>query len=130
MDNHLRALRDELGATQESIAEKAGISRNTYGVLERGKSPIMNQHIEKIAKALNANFEELLYGREKAAKVLAASTPGYSAELEEQLRQEYEERLAEKDALIQEMKSQLLMTQNQKRDLEKVLYANLQKQLG
>lgn len=130
MDNHIRALREELGLTQELLAEEVGISRNSIWALETGRSKLMNQNIEQLAAALHANFEELRYGRQKAMSILSSSTPGYSSEVEARLREEYEEKLAAVNEENQELRKQILALRQQKKNLETVLCDILQKPLG
>lgn len=55
----LRERRDELGWTQERLAEKAGISADLVGRLERGKRPGSLQTITKLARALDCDPGDL-----------------------------------------------------------------------
>jgi transcriptional regulator with XRE-family HTH domain len=56
----LRAQREAVGLTQAALAEKAGVTSNYVGVLERGlKLPTLDTLIV-LAKALDVNPAELL----------------------------------------------------------------------
>ena len=56
----IRALRGDLGMTQEMLATKVGLDRSYMGFLERGERNPSLEVIIKIAKALNIKPDELL----------------------------------------------------------------------
>jgi len=60
-DNIIRK-RNELGISQEEMARRLGIVRNTYRNIERGQSAIINSHLLSIAKNLETTPEELVLG--------------------------------------------------------------------
>lgn len=52
--------RKALGLSQEQLAERAGLHRTYIGMIERSEKNITLRNIEKIAKALNINIQDLL----------------------------------------------------------------------
>lgn len=56
----VRALRTELGLSQEQLAEKAGVHRTYIGMIERAEKNITLENIAKLAKALNTPLHELM----------------------------------------------------------------------
>jgi putative transcriptional regulator len=59
MRNHIKKLRTELGITQEELAAKAGVRRETVVFLEQGKYNPSLKLAHDIAKVLHAKLEEL-----------------------------------------------------------------------
>lgn len=62
----VRKRRQELGISQEDLADRAGIHRTYVGDVERGERNIALQNIEKLAKALGVSISTLFkdYGVE------------------------------------------------------------------
>jgi len=58
--NLLRAIREEVGLSQENLALKAGLHRNYIGILERGEQNPSLLVMLKISKALGVSLAELL----------------------------------------------------------------------
>ncbi|MBN8866774.1 MAG: helix-turn-helix transcriptional regulator [Solirubrobacterales bacterium] len=56
----IRSVREKTGASQESVALKAGFHRNYYSDVERGNRNITHATLLKIAKALDVKASELL----------------------------------------------------------------------
>ena len=54
--------RTSANLSQEELAYKAGVHRTYIGMIERGEKNITLLSIEKIAKALNTNIEEIFKG--------------------------------------------------------------------
>ena len=57
---HVRSRRQELGLSQEQLAEKAGVHRTYVGMLERGEKNVTIYNIERIANALAVEPATLL----------------------------------------------------------------------
>lgn len=57
----IAALRKNKGLTQEQLAEKAGITVQYLGTLERGKSNTTLNRLDKIAKALECPSAALIF---------------------------------------------------------------------
>jgi transcriptional regulator with XRE-family HTH domain len=58
----VRARREELGLTQENLADKAGIHRTYLSDIERGTRNVSLVNIERVAAALAVTMAEL-FGR-------------------------------------------------------------------
>jgi transcriptional regulator with XRE-family HTH domain len=56
----LRELRGQAGISQEKLAEKADLHRNTVGIIERGKQIPTLDVIVKLAHALNMRPYQLI----------------------------------------------------------------------
>ena len=56
----IRARRQELGMSQEALADAAGINRTHMGEVERGKRNISLMGMAKIAKAMDTNASAIL----------------------------------------------------------------------
>ena len=56
----IRLVRNARGLTQEDVAEKAEMSLNAYGDIERGDSDPKLSKLQKIAEILDVNLCELL----------------------------------------------------------------------
>lgn len=106
MDNvsvkkNISRTRENLHITQEEMAEKLGISRNTYRSIEKGQTRLVNEHLDRIASILDISAEELVLG--------------YAPERHDQtilgeMQDEYESRLKEKDRIHAEQIGKLEST--------------------
>jgi len=56
----IRARRQELGMSQEALADAAGINRTHMGEVERGKRNISFMGVVKIAKAMDAKASDII----------------------------------------------------------------------
>lgn len=59
LENRIKDLRKELGVTQEDLAFKVGVTRQTIISLENGKYNASLQLAYKIAKYFNRSIEEI-----------------------------------------------------------------------
>lgn len=60
MENKIKAKREELRMTQEELAEKANISRQTVHALETGKAGnVLMSTMMAIARALDSKVDEI-----------------------------------------------------------------------
>jgi len=59
---NLESKRQEKGLTQNELAERIGIARNTYVNLVSGKTKVINEHLRPIADVLGIGLDELLLG--------------------------------------------------------------------
>jgi len=79
MDNNsvkenLRRFRKEAGMTQSEMADELGMSRMGYINLEKeGRTALLNEDLERIARLLGKSMEELVFG----SKLLDEEGPGY-----------------------------------------------------
>ena len=59
MENKIRALRSEMGLSQEELARRCGVSRQTISLIERGDySPSVTLAL-KLAKICHARVEDI-----------------------------------------------------------------------
>jgi len=56
----VREERHKLNLSQEELAFRAGVHRTYIGMIERAEKNITLENIEKVAKALKININELL----------------------------------------------------------------------
>ena len=56
----MRALRAELGLSQEKLAEKVSLHRTYIGSVERAERNVSLDNVERIAHALGVDIAELL----------------------------------------------------------------------
>ena len=62
MKNKIKEIREELGISQEELAEKSGISRTTISELETEKKEVTtNTTLEKIASALGKKVTDIFF---------------------------------------------------------------------
>ena len=70
---NIRKHRQRKGVTQEILAEKAGISKNYLGAIERGeKIPALDTLVD-IINTLEVSADEILYGVVKMGYIVQAS---------------------------------------------------------
>ncbi|RYE43579.1 MAG: helix-turn-helix domain-containing protein [Hyphomicrobiales bacterium] len=68
----LRAARVEAGISQERLAEKAGVYRNTVGLIERGEMSVSLQTYAQICDALGYRSSQLLVKAEQLVEAAEA----------------------------------------------------------
>ena len=61
----IRKYRKELGASQETIAEKAGIHRTYLSAIENGKADLSLSIADKVTKALGKKLSQVIAEVEK-----------------------------------------------------------------
>lgn len=62
--SNLEKKRNELGLSQTEMARRLEISLNAYRKLEKGKTRILNEHVEKFAEKTGTSVAELVNGFE------------------------------------------------------------------
>jgi transcriptional regulator with XRE-family HTH domain len=60
----VRALRHELGLSQEALANKAGVDRTYMTDVENGRRNISIEILEKIIDALESSFQDFFNAKE------------------------------------------------------------------
>jgi len=60
INEKIRLVREAKGLTQEQMAEKLEISRNSYGDIERGDSDVKLSKLAKIAELFELKLSELV----------------------------------------------------------------------
>ncbi len=66
--NRIRLVRRQAGLTQAELAEKASLSDNFIGLIERGEGRPTIQVVDRIADALGVHLSELFLGDENQSK--------------------------------------------------------------
>ena len=65
MENHVRALRKELGLSQEELGKRCGVSRQTINAIEKGDyNPTIRLCIS-LCRALGKTLDELFWEEEE-----------------------------------------------------------------
>lgn len=87
--------RTEKGISQDEMAQRLEMSRNSYRNIEKGSTYVVSRHLKEIADILNITEEELVLGYkpEEGAGSLEEVRSHYS-KISDDLRQNYEERIA------------------------------------
>jgi transcriptional regulator with XRE-family HTH domain len=62
LGENIRSARVKAGLSQEQLAEKADLSRNYIGNVERAEYKITVETLARIAKALNLSARDLMHG--------------------------------------------------------------------
>jgi len=60
ISKRIKKRRNDLGMTQEDLAEKVGVSRVYIGYVEQGRNTPSLEILEKIAKVLKVRLSELV----------------------------------------------------------------------
>ena len=68
MNNRIKDFRSELGLTQDELAEKVGVSRQTIISLEKGKYSASIGLAYKLSKVFNKTIEDLFIFEEHSCK--------------------------------------------------------------
>lgn len=109
--NKIKGMRVEKGFTTAIMAEKLGISEPTYRRYEADKSYPDIIMIDRIAKALEKNFMDLLpnecliqNNNDQKGGLAVTQNLGTINNLSEKLIEQYEMRIAEKDSIIKEQR--------------------------
>mgnify|MGYP000504436349 FL=1 len=62
MKNRLRALREQIGVTQEELSKKSGVSRPTISAIESNQEYVTtNITLEKIARAIDFKVSDIFF---------------------------------------------------------------------
>lgn len=127
--DNLERMRSDRGFTQNEVAEKIGISRNTYVNLISGRTKVISEHLQPLSLLFGVELEELLLGY-KPIKSTELKLQGYNEfeELRLALVNKYEdelsamkEKIKEKDETIGDLRNHIKTLQEinsmQKRQL-------------
>lgn len=107
--NKIKGLRIENGLTIDQVADKAGVSPQTYRKYESDKtSPDLNQ-LELIASIFNKTIldllpENILFNNNDQKGGIALAYQSTINQQSEKLIEQYEKRIAEKDEIISDLK--------------------------
>ncbi|MGM9742243.1 MAG: helix-turn-helix domain-containing protein [Candidatus Cryptobacteroides sp.] len=107
--------RHEEGISQEEMARRLGMMRNSYRKIERGPVRLLSEHVESIAEVLGTTPEELVLGYK----------PLDGSGMLEDLKGEYDSRtrdLTENyEKTIARLKDELAARENEIRDLRNTI---------
>lgn len=107
--------RNEEGISQDEMARRLGIVRNTYRKIERGPVRLLSEHIDGIAEVLGTTPEELVLGYK----------PIDGSGMLDEIRMEYDSRTRkiteEYESAISGLKAELAAKENEIRDLRNTI---------
>ena len=114
----IKLLREKKGFTQKEIAEHLNISQSTYARIETGESNSWASYLERLCSLFEVspselfNTDALIFNQH--AKNNAVNN-GYTVnQLSEKLIDQYEARIADKEAAIKELRGQVNELKEQK----------------
>lgn len=96
----LKCLRINQFISQKDMALKFGISQQSYGDLENGKTNFTLQKTEKVCKIFNISFDDFIAINTKQTKFKTKNTTSHSNKV---LKKHYERLLLVKDIRIGEL---------------------------
>ncbi|MCU0350459.1 MAG: helix-turn-helix transcriptional regulator [Flavobacterium sp.] len=110
--NRIKGLRIENDMSIELMADRLGISPQTYRKLESDKTSPDLKQLELIASAFNKSIldllpETILFNNNDQKGGIALAYQSTINQQSEKLIEQYEKRIAEKDALISDLKALL-----------------------
>ena len=87
--------RTEKGISQDEMAQRLEMSRNSYRNIEKGSTYVVSRHLKEIADILNITEEELVLGYKPAEGAGSLEeVRSHCSKISDDLRQNYEERIA------------------------------------
>lgn len=84
--NNICKSRKEKKITQQQMAERLGISRNSYRKIESGNTVLVNDHVMHIARLLDKSPDEIVLGysaSEDSGKLLEEMNMEYARKIDE-----------------------------------------------
>ena len=105
---NIQRIRQEKRISQKEIAERLGISRTAYVNLEKGRTRIVNENVEKFAEITGVSTAEIVLGYKipENLNTLEKAQAEYGRKRKE-LIDEYEERIDKLNRTIDELKQQV-----------------------
>ncbi len=97
--------RMEMGISQDEMARRLDISRNSYRSIERGDTNVISKRLGEIANLLGVSEEELVLGYKplNGTSEIEDIRTHYNSSFEK-LRNEYESRIAELERQVEAQK--------------------------
>ncbi|HZZ77249.1 MAG TPA: helix-turn-helix domain-containing protein [Gemmataceae bacterium] len=92
--DRIKKRRNELGWTQDQLAQKAGISKSFLSDLENGKRSVSADNLLDIARVLNLSLDYLMKGTEPEANPVEVQIPASLAAFAEQEGLSFKQALA------------------------------------
>jgi y4mF family transcriptional regulator len=113
----IKERRNELGWTQEQLAQKAGISKSFLSELENGKRSVSADNLLDLARTLGVSLDYLMTGREKETKPAELQIPASLAKFADDARLSFRQALT-----LLEMQRQVVAhrSASKKESLDKV----------
>ncbi len=119
----IRLKRENKGYSREEMAEKLNISRSAYARIERGETNSWINHIDKLSEELDIKLEDLLANSDNHittnqdnASAVQNNTHNDTHitinQISEKIIELYEERLKEKDEIINQLKETIELLKN------------------
>jgi len=109
--DRIKRVREIKGYSQEYLADSLNISQSAYSDLENNKTKLGLNRLQKIADVLDTDIIEFMSSNitfSDNQKGGVANNAYVINQLSDQLKEQYEIRLKEKDDVIEMLKSQLL----------------------
>lgn len=105
---NIQRIRQEKKISQKEIAERLGISRTAYVNLEKGRTRIVNENVEKFAEITGVSTAEIVLGYKipEGLDSLEKAQAEYGRKRKE-LIDEYEGRIEKLNRAIDELKQQV-----------------------
>jgi transcriptional regulator with XRE-family HTH domain len=106
--DNISRIRQEKKISQKEMAEKLGISRASYISMEKGKTRLLNENVEKFAALNNVSPSELVLGYRISEDVhtLQEAQADYGRKRQE-IIDAYEERIAKLNQEIEGLNQQI-----------------------
>ena len=115
--SRIKGLRIEKGFSTDLMAEKLGISEQTYRKYESDKNSLDLNQLEKIALTLGKNFidllpENILFTNNDQKGGIALAYQSNIHQQSEKLIEQFEKRIIEKDEIIKDLKEAIFELKN------------------
>ena len=115
--SRIKGLRIEKGFSTDLMAEKLGISEQTYRKYESDKNSLDLNQLEKIALTLGKNFidllpENILFTNNDQKGGIALAYQSNIHQQSEKLIKQFEKRIIEKDEIIKDLKEAIFELKN------------------
>lgn len=115
--SRIKGLRIEKGFSTDLMAEKLGISEQTYRKYESDKNSLDLNQLEKIALTLGKNFidllpENILFTNNDQKGGIALAYQSTIHQQSEKLIEQFEKRIIDKDEIIKDLKETILELKN------------------
>lgn len=109
----LKSLRKDKGLSQEQVADLVHISQSSYARIENGNSNSWALHIDSFCDLFGITPEELLKQDTIIVNQIEHQEGGSNAyiinQLSDKLIEQYEMRIKEKDALIEQLQKEIAL---------------------
>lgn len=116
--SRIKGLRIEKGFSTDLMAEKLGISEQTYRKYESDKNSLDLNQLEKIALTLDKNFidllpENIIFTNNDQKGGIALAYQSNIHQQSKKLIEQFEKRIIEKDEIIKDLKEAIFELKNE-----------------